>query len=293
MVIDRVTNLVAGTARPGTTVQVDQPWAATVPVDQEGNWIYDPNVDFTGNTVFYAHWMSSRGDRIDMIQFAPQLVLMLDKPKFQVFGTPNSQANLALTRDTANGQRVASMDLEFGGSGEIRDTFIDQQGHRMKLRPGDHVSAPDIASDADWIVPNIEARGRPLTNIVNGGCFDAGTSSGLYSLFVLDSSNNHTKASVWGEVNPDGTFSVDFDDPGSSPNVSTYTQAADVVSGERGQTPSLVPANHRRLRTSQGRRRISAGALFGQQRARRHEWAPGSALRAATQTPSPARSSPC
>ena len=107
MVIDRVNDVVGGTARPGTTVYVDQPYVATVPVDQDGNWSYTPGTPFTGNTVFYAHWESNNGDRIDMIQFAPQLVLTLDRPKYQVFGTPNSEANITLTRETANGQRVA------------------------------------------------------------------------------------------------------------------------------------------------------------------------------------------
>jgi len=231
--IDRVNDVVSGTARPGTTVHIDQPYVATVPVDDAGNWVFEPGTPFTGNPVFYAHWESNNGDRIDMIQFAPQLILMLDKPKFQVFGNPTTQATITLKRETSHGQRVAAIELDFGTVGEIRDEFIDQDGRHMKVQPGDHVSAPGVASDADWIVPNVEAHGRPASNIVDGGCFDAGTSSGLFSLFVLDSANSHSKSSVWGEVNPDGTFSIDFDDPASSPNVDTFTHPADLVNGDK------------------------------------------------------------
>jgi hypothetical protein len=230
MAIDRVNNVVTGTGRPGTALHLDQPYVADVAVDQDGNWSYEPGNDFTGNNVFWAHWDSARGDRIEMVQYAPQLVLMLGKPKFQIAGTPYSEATITLTRETANGQRVAAMDLDFGGLGGAREDFIDQDGRRMRVQPGDHVSAPAIAADADWIVPNIEARGRSLSNIVTGRCFDAGTSAGLYMLFVLD--GNNSKGGVWGSVNADGSFSVDFDDPGSSPNVSHYTQAADVASGD-------------------------------------------------------------
>src|SRR5687767_4972812 len=105
--IDRVNNVVSGTARPGTVVHLDHPYVADVPVDPAGHWSYAPNGDFNGNNVFQIHWSSAHGDRINLVQFAPQLFLTIGKSRFQVFGTPNSDATMTLTRETASGQRAA------------------------------------------------------------------------------------------------------------------------------------------------------------------------------------------
>ena len=69
-----------------------------------------------------------------------------------VFGHPGTSAAITLTRQTTSGQRVATLHETFGWTGEVWDTFVDQNGHAMPVKAGDHLGAPQVATDMDWIV---------------------------------------------------------------------------------------------------------------------------------------------
>ena len=49
-------------------------------------------------------------------------------------------------------------------------TFRDSGSQAVPVSPGDHVTAPSLSPDADWIVPTISGSANKLTEVVRGAC---------------------------------------------------------------------------------------------------------------------------
>ena len=215
--VDRVADSVYGHAPAGSTVHMDSPFSVEVIAGPDGAWSYHRDgTDINGSVYGSARWTNGTGDLVTFHAFTPQIFLTLQDSTFHVFGHPGTTATITLTRSTTGGQRVATLHETFGLSGEIWDHFADQHGKRMKVKPGDHLSAPQIESDMDWVVADISATTNAATNVVSGQCLDADTRNGFADVQILN--HNETLKGYSGTIvlDSDGRFTVDFDDPGAS-----------------------------------------------------------------------------
>src|SRR4051812_32485947 len=215
--VDRVADTVYGRAPAGSTVHIDHPFSVAVITAPDGTWSYHQDgTDINGSVYGSARWVSPAGDLITIHAFTPQIFLTLGDSTVHVFGHPGTAATITLTRQTTSGARVATLHESFDLYGEVWDHFVDQNGRRMKLKAGDHISAPQIASDMDWIVAGVTTSSNATSNLVSGRCLDAGTRLGFADVVVLDPSENLRGYSGSIVLDGDGHFAVDFDDPGAS-----------------------------------------------------------------------------
>ena len=94
----------------------------------------------------------------------------------------------------------------------------------MSVSAGDRLTA-NIASDADWIVPEVEGEANPSNDTVSGRCFDTGTSLGVARVLLFRA--GHRRGDAWPNVEADGSFAFDFTDGGF------YVDPAVIKSGDR------------------------------------------------------------
>jgi hypothetical protein len=84
-----------------------------------------------------------------------------------------------------------------------------------------------IASDANWIVPNIEGSADVVNDFVYGRCFDTGVSANEAWVTVLRAGGGRRGFSF---ANPDetGAFAIDFGEPDGY-----YYDSANIKHGDR------------------------------------------------------------
>ena len=115
-------------------------------------------------------WKSPNGDRVGAYGAVPYISLTLGKSKFS--GRANSfDAFEASIQDGHSGSSSVASDI----SGRFSGKFVNAHGRGIKVAPGDHFTAPGLATDADWIVPNIAATANPTNDKVHGTCEDTGS----------------------------------------------------------------------------------------------------------------------
>lgn len=212
MTIDRVTDVVTGTGPAGRTPTICPSWKYSdygkchgVRVKPDGTWSY--STDGLGSASVSVNWKSPNGDYLYLHASAPSFNVTLGKSSFSgSVGTPRGHAQVDL-----NGGSKGAGDAVGDEYGDFSGQLVDNHGHAVTVAAGDHV-ASSIASDADWIMPQIQATADRVTDIVTGNCQDTGTSRQEVWFDVLHS--GHYRGSAVTDLAEDGSFWVDFHDPG-------------------------------------------------------------------------------
>ena len=236
--LDRVTNVVRGRAPAGTTVHLIQPFATDVTANAKGKWSYSsPSTDFYGGVGGRFQWISAGNDTIDVRSISAQLIVWIGKARFDGWTIAPKQPVKAFLYAESPG---VDPTLTLRGKGKTTSGYANDfvghfygaDGRRVNIRAGDHVSALSIASDAEWIVPQIDGTANKATNVVNGHCEDTGTRLPYYHAAIVKPNHESGGSSVWGILDGDGNFSIDFDDPAASPGVYKGSEPSDVQSGD-------------------------------------------------------------
>lgn len=208
---DRVNNRYMGTGPVGRSVVVGYPQSLLgdvgesrgVRVNPDGTWSLNPHHDLIWTMDGSLSWKSPNGDRLTAYGNVPYISLTIGKSTF--YGrSASSDAFAASIQDGRLGYDSVASDVQGSFSGRFRDSG----GHGVKVSPGDHLTAPGLASDADWVVPNIDAMANAANDKVHGTCEDAGALSGIVRVDVVRSGQRRGSALI--DADENGTFSVDF-----------------------------------------------------------------------------------
>jgi hypothetical protein len=208
--LDRVNDRFTGTGPAGRTIRLclatgDFERCHSVRVATDGNWSYDWDDDLIHYSRGFGaslKWTSPNGDRLNLYDVnAPYVAVSLGKAKFSGETDPRGAATVLLNGN-ASGPVVGD------GRGYFNGTFRDSHGHAVKVMPGDRVHAPSIASDLDWIVPQVDGSATASTDVVSGRCYDAGTSAHIVTIDVYRTGKHRGFTSL--STEPDGSFSIDM-----------------------------------------------------------------------------------
>jgi hypothetical protein len=228
--LDRVNDIYTGTGPAGRTIRLcistgDFERCHSVRVGQDGSWSYsESNDDLIHYRIGFGaaiSWTSPNDDSLntDYVN-APFVAVSLGKAKFTGETDPGASAQVLLN--------AISSGVVGNASGDFTGVFRDAQGHPVKVMPGDRVHAPSIASDLDWIVPQVTGSADAPTDVVSGRCYDAGTSAQSVGIDVYRT--GHLRGSTTRGTDSDGNFSVDMHrDVGDFFERSTYVKPGDRV----------------------------------------------------------------
>jgi hypothetical protein len=178
-----------------------------VRVGQDGQWTYNPHRDLIGGHPASVWWTSLNDDLIYAFGEAASLQVNIGRAGFEGWSDPFADVNVVL-----DGATDAEGDATTGPTGYFSGKFRDAQGDRQQVAAGDHISSPSLASDADWIVPEIELTADTLTDEVVGSCENTGTLSETAIVDLYRSGHRRGWVLLFTE---DGTFEFDFAKAGS------------------------------------------------------------------------------
>jgi len=209
--LDRVNNRAFGTGPAGRTIRLCSTWSAfsiyeecrSVRVSENGTWTLRPNWDIPGGIDVSMHWTSPKGDSLYETISAPQLVVTIGKPGLSGRTDPFGSVEVAFTGSQA-GVATANGD----NTGAYSGFFRDSSNHLVSVAGGDHVSAPSLAADADWIVPNVSGSANKQSELVTGSCINAGPGNQVRISVIRPGGTYRGIAFEW--TGPDETFEVDF-----------------------------------------------------------------------------------
>jgi hypothetical protein len=213
LILDRASNMATGTGPAGRTIRVCSTWSLFgdyekchgVRVGQDGQWAFDPGRDIRGGIWARVAWTSPNNDFLGASAQAPFVAVTLGKPAF--FGVGSPRANVAIYLGDSYGAIGHATGDQWGGFG---GKFHAEHGQLVSVAVGDHLTA-SIASDADWIVPDVDGSANKTTDVVTGKCWDTGTSGQFVEVIIMRS--GHDRGHAWQGTEPDGTFTLDFQDP--------------------------------------------------------------------------------
>jgi hypothetical protein len=174
--VDRVADLVHGAGPAQRTLNVE--WGRGdvghnrgVRVNTDGTWSLDPNFDIGGGDEFEVNWKTPSGDQVYTSGAAAVLVVTLGSARL-VGGSGEPFANVQVNiNGTHDGDWSGQSDVFGEFSGRLRRP----NGNLIPVQAGDHISAPSVASDLDWIVPDLQISADAATDMVTGQC--AGTTA--------------------------------------------------------------------------------------------------------------------
>jgi hypothetical protein len=248
--LDRITDLATGTGPHNRTVRICSNWSEFfyghgpmcrgVRVGDDGNWSYDPPVDIVGGIAAQVTWRSPNDDLTHAEATAPYVSVTLDKAAFRGGTAPAVEIDLAI-----DGVKDSAAHVKADGLGGFSGQFRDAQNRLAAVRAGDHITSPNLASDEDWIMPDIDVAVDKVTDVVSGVCEDTGTSS--HRVVVDVSRNGQRQNGAIVGTDSDGSFAVDFKDLppfGSSFNIRRGDRISITcmqTTGDRAQLKLSVP----------------------------------------------------
>ncbi len=209
--VDRVNDIYTGTGPAGRTIKIwypaglmaDYAEGRSIRVGQDGHWSYDPHPYQELILGVEVNWKSPNGDSLWLYASPPELQLTIGSARVEGVADPFETVAIAIVNSpTASGSGLAD------DWGAFDSRLRKQNGTPRQVLAGDHLVAPDVAPDADWIVPDSNATANVLTDQVTGWCEDTGLLSDL--AIVSLRRTNHTVGSAWIDLDADGQFSFDF-----------------------------------------------------------------------------------
>src|SRR4051812_35906201 len=155
MLVDRVTDVVSGTGPAGRTVRVCPTWrfsdfgrCHSVRVAPDGSWAWHA-LDGIGGAWVDVRWESPNGDHLTMSAQAPSVAVDLGKSTFSgAAGTPRGAIEVQI-----NGGAKATGHAQGDAYGMFSARLFDGSNHLVTLAVGDRITAPSIASNADFVMP--------------------------------------------------------------------------------------------------------------------------------------------
>jgi hypothetical protein len=215
--VDRVNSTYLGTGPAGRTIKLFIPNGDVerihgVRVGANGTWSFTPAEGLGGSYVVdyiaYATWDSPNSDHLEVYAYFPKIGVTLGKADFYGTTTPFTDVSATIS-DGSHGQGSAMGD----GRGTFSGVFRNSSGNAVSVSPGDHISAPSLASNADWIVPAIQGSADKTTEIVTGTCSDTGTAATYVGVTIVRPDGHVRAAATWA-TESDGSFVADFTDYG-------------------------------------------------------------------------------
>lgn len=218
-VANRVKNVFKGTAPAGTKVFVEctfpgQPvpdiacQRVRLSVNDNGKWWYRPGWNVQGGDGAQLRWRSPEGDGIYFYAVAPYLVVTHGRA--QVTGVARQSSTPAISlKDAPGGNAIGSWSGQVGLRQEFTGTFRDTGGNRVFVAPGQYLVS-NIASDAKFVVPEIEASGDVETDTVSGSCEDTGRSA--HEVWIQVYRAGQRRGFAITDTETDGSFSQDMTD---------------------------------------------------------------------------------
>ncbi len=211
--LNRVTDRLKGFAPAGQRVRIEcqsadpfrhfEPciWQRNVTAGADGTWAVSVPFDFIGGAEMALLWTGSGGDEVRAWGTAPFVNVTLGRSGFSGATRPNRTASVDLDQK-AHGTAVGDP-----FQGRFRGQFLNDSAHTTSVAPGDSLTA-DIAMDAAWVVPAIDASVSAASDVVSGRCHDTGASSELVNVLLYRSGNQRGWALQ--DTEPDGSFSFNF-----------------------------------------------------------------------------------
>jgi hypothetical protein len=214
---DRVSGTFHGTGPAGRTITVGYASAPLsdfgethyVRVAADGTWSFDPEYVYGGMYV-ELFWKSPNNDFLDTYTIAPTVTLTLGKASFTGQTGGAQDLSFALRDATTNAKLGGASAFSAPDYGYLSGTFRDSSGHALRMAPGQRFKSASLSPDADFIVPNIDGSADKATETVTGRCYDAGTSAGLFSIFIYRTGHARGNSLYERVDDADGNFSVRF-----------------------------------------------------------------------------------
>ena len=209
--IDRVHNVYMGSGPAGRTVFLDYPGSlfgdvgetAGARVGEDGNWSFNPHHDLVWSMGGYVSWRSPNGDKVHASGAVPFMTLTIGKAGFSGWTSSLGHVDASLTDGHAG---IASVVADIRGA--FAGKFLNSNGRAVKAAAGDRFMAPSLASDADWVVPDIEATANATNDVVQGDCQRTGSVSDLGNVQVVRS--GHVRGRAYVGLDESGHFRIDF-----------------------------------------------------------------------------------
>jgi hypothetical protein len=245
--VDRVLDMATGTGPAGRTIRVCSTWALfgdyvkchSVRVGQDGTWSYAPGHDIGVGIWVDVNWKSPNNDRIYVYAVSGNVIATIGKSSFAGSADPR-QAVTVMRNASASGDATGDRFGEFSGS------FRNASNTLVKVKVGDHITAPDVASDVDFVVPQIDVSVDKVNDVVSGTCHDAGTSAEFVFVKVVRS-GGHVRGRSFGSTDSNGSFSLDFHELppfGGSANIKSGDRVfvgCEQIGGDLAQLKLIVP----------------------------------------------------
>ena len=171
--VDRVNDTFEGTGPVQRTIKVG--WAGRfgdvfeshgVRVRPDGTWSYDPGFDVQGGLGVAVDWKTPNGDGIHTGGSAAVLIVTLGSARF----AGRSGAAFTEVEVLIDGVRDGGWTGQSGEFGSFSGRFRRANGNLIQVAPGDHISAPSVAADLDWVVPDVQISADAATDLVTGQC---------------------------------------------------------------------------------------------------------------------------
>jgi hypothetical protein len=218
--VNRLTDTVRGTAPAGTSLLLEYLWPAypgweiighekTLTVDDEGLWLFrlPKGWDVDGGDGVSIEWSSPQGDSVFTGADAPYVTVTLGRSDFSGEAPEYSTASTKLM-DPVTHAVLASATATVGVNQGFTATFRDVDGKRRAVAPGDYLIST-VASDAAFMVPDIEVSGDAATDTVTGRCYDTGRAT--QSMHIAVYRTGIRRGYVYAGTETDGTFTYHFD----------------------------------------------------------------------------------
>ncbi len=124
--------------------------------------------DILGGDIAQATWTDRDGDRVDAFVLVPFLVIGRGRAFVRGANWPGRTATINLFGRTLVLKATARANADYWGP--FADYFRNQEGDNVNVAAGDFVDAPEIASDAHFVVPDVTVRAIAATDMVAGAC---------------------------------------------------------------------------------------------------------------------------
>ncbi len=221
LIFDRVNNEFRGKAPANSTgtiywhsgLYADYYEGEDVASNANGNWSLTPYSDFDllGGIDGDVDWTTSSGDSFYAHGMAPFIEVTLGRSTFSGGANPNQNVLFKL-RDPSTAT-LKGTDMVTGDEyAYFTGQFVNGQGQPATVVAGNRVLSP-VASDLDWIVPHVEGSANVANDHVNGRCHSTDLAALSVRALVFRSGNRI--GYVFGGIEQDGSFSMDFGEPPS------------------------------------------------------------------------------
>ena len=206
--IDRVADTITGKgpALTDLTMAFDGvPTTLTTTTLGDGTFDYDAHgkVDIIGAGRVTVSFKAGQGDIVQRSLQAPYLAAYRGSADIYMLGRPGSVVEVQLFNGSTN---LADVDCTVGPTGGCWLTFTDADGHPVRAQTGMRVVSTDIASDADFVIPNVTVTGTPSSDVISGTCLTGNPGAYYVTAWRAAGSGSVSRS---GTTNAQGKFSTD------------------------------------------------------------------------------------